>query len=254
MPCSCSKGGGTSQVATAPPHVPLTYNNFGQTSRLPVIVLPVSFHILKGGDMVKEGLVMDTWVSCMDVPVLMAEINRIWQPAKVKFELERCKDVFVLGADYQSSLIQTITESEKDDEDRAGAVWSLEESLGVYRGNSLNVYLYPFMGSNTQGIARIGGNKAIIGVWSDKHVKGLPVKSLLIEDASSMDKGSIARTIAHELGHNLGLIHPKDGVEDFPRLMGGEFPGYGLTDAEIKTAREFAEAYSDEFKVKGWGG
>ena len=88
----------------------------------------------------------------------------------------------------------------------------------------------------------MGGRQAVIGVWTDKpsHGKNPPVKTLLIEP-EPMKVGSLARTIAHELGHNLGLAHPPKG-EPSPvgRLMGGGKQGYALMPAEITKARQTA--------------
>ena len=56
-----------------------------------------------------------------------------------------------------------------------------------------------------------------------------------------MKSGSLARTIAHEIGHNLGLLHPdKSVVSPVGRLMGGANQGYALTAEEIAKARETA--------------
>jgi hypothetical protein len=70
-----------------------------------------------------------------------------------------------------------------------------------------------------------------------------PVKALLVE-AEPMKVGSLGRTIAHELGHNLGLQHPpKDLPNPTPRLMGGRKQGYGLTEKEIQKARKIARKH-----------
>ena len=84
----------------------------------------------------------------------------------------------------------------------------------------------------------------VVGVWTDKPSGGRqpPVKALLVEP-EPMRVGSLARTIAHELGHNLGLAHPdKDEAGAVGRLMGGGKQGYGLTAAEIAIARATASA------------
>lgn len=83
---------------------------------------------------------------------------------------------------------------------------------------------------------------AIVGVWTDKPSRGLkrPEKFALVEKGE-FRKGSIARTCAHELGHNLGLGHPDKRTQSvFDRLMGGKRMGYDLTEEEIGLARETA--------------
>ena len=253
MTCGCS----SRSYRTRPV---ITYTQLGQASRpepkpvesQPVITLPVVFHVLKGIVMRKSGVVMNVWVGCIDTPGLLFEINRIWSPANIQFEIPQCSDNEVILSEYQLQLVQAIETAEKDSDYRGRAINDLVDSIGVHRNDALNVYLIPFLGADSQGIAKIGGTKATIGVWSDKFSKDVPVRSLLVE-SNPMVRGSIARTIAHEFGHNLGLDHPTDGVVSFPRLMGGDFQGYGLTDSEVTQARSKAIEQSDAFKVRGWG-
>ena len=65
--------------------------------------------------------------------------------------------------------------------------------------------------------------------------------------ASQMiDLPSIARTCAHELGHNLLLQHPdKTTQTKFNRLMGGRRSGYQVTAEEISLARQVASGRAE---------
>lgn len=209
-----------------------------------VIVLPVSFHILKGVDMVKSGRWMAASIDCNDVPVLLSEVNRIWSQASIRFELALCHNVYVSGADV---LIKAIEESTRD-ANAFEEIKSLIHGVGFQQSDTLNVYVIPFMGSTYQGLAKIGGSWAVVGVWTDKPSGGRlpPVKTLLVE-IGSVVYGSLARTIAHELGHNLGLHHPKNGLVTFPRLMGGPYQGYNLTGGEISNARYRAGLHKYSF-------
>jgi hypothetical protein len=59
-----------------------------------------------------------------------------------------------------------------------------------------------------------------------------------------MKAGSLARTIAHELGHNLTLVHPDKSIRpETGRLMGGSKQGYALTPEEIAKARQSARKH-----------
>ena len=69
------------------------------------------------------------------------------------------------------------------------------------------------------------------------------MRTLLIEP-EPMKVGSLARTIAHELGHNLGLSHPdRSEISPVGRLMGGAKQGYALTPEEIAKARAVARKH-----------
>ncbi|NBR43189.1 MAG: hypothetical protein EBU04_10175, partial [Verrucomicrobia bacterium] len=80
--------------------------------------------------------------------------------------------------------------------------------------------------------------------WTDKASRGLnpPVKTLLSEK-EPFKVGSLARTIAHEIGHTLGLNHPKSSSGVAQLMSGG---GYVLTPAEITTARKIAQAIKSD--------
>ena len=76
---------------------------------------------------------------------------------------------------------------------------------------------------------------SVVGTWTNKHNGGgIPEKTLLKESQNSFIRGSLSRTISHEIGHVLGLNHNECNSKC---LMGGGSNGYSLTTAQINTAR-----------------
>ncbi|MFZ9941030.1 MAG: alpha/beta hydrolase fold domain-containing protein [Luteolibacter sp.] len=222
----------------------------GEVAGEALLTLPIRFHLTEGAQMNLKGQAMDMWVTPEDIERrVLPEVNRIWRQANIQFVIERCESESLLSPLDRDALIRSVEQSKRGDtEDReTGRIASITKLLDPAQRHptALNVYLLPFIGSTYQGYATLGGKHAVIGVWSDKASNGKkpPVKALLVEP-EPMKVGSLARTIAHELGHNLGLKHPpKDLPNPTPRLMGGRIQGYELTAAEIKKARAIARKH-----------
>ena len=217
----------------------------------PTITLPIRFHITQGAKMTVKGKVMENWVLPADLtgPVL-AEVNRIWKPAGIQFVVERAQAEALLKPANFAELIQVVENSKRGEEEIAGsgrtvAIAKLLDPAQRHP-SAMNVYLLPYIGATYQGYANLGGKQAVIGVWTDKAsgASKPPVKALLVEP-EPMKVGSLARTIAHELGHNLGLVHPdKSEASKVGRLMGGSKQGYALTEEEIAKARKTAQKHA----------
>ena len=108
----------------------------------------------------------------------------------------------------------------------------------------MNIYAVPYLGGTSQGNA-CKGARILLGEWTDKPSGGkLPPQKCLLVEPEPFVKGSFGRTMAHELGHILGLHHPKE--REAPQLMGGG--GYILTEEQKSTARE--KAYKITVKQK----
>jgi hypothetical protein len=190
---------------------------------------------------------MEVWVKPSDLtgPVLQ-EINRIWKPANIQFKVERAQVEALLQPANFAELLNSVENSKRGEEEKPGS--RRTENIGKLLDTAqrhpmaINVYLLPYIGQTYQGYANLGGNLVVVGVWTDKFSRGEkpPVKTLLVEP-EPMKTGSLARTIAHELGHSLTLNHPDKSIESkIGRLMGGRKQGYGLTVEEIAQARQSA--------------
>lgn len=215
-----------------------------------LLTLPIRFHVTQGATMTVKGQKMDVWVQPSDLtgPVL-EEVNRIWKPANIQFTVERAQvEPLLQPADF-AELLKSIENAKRGDDEQSGSkrTDNIAKLLDPARRHptALNVYLLPYIGGTYQGYARLGGKQAVVGVWTDKPSRGEkpPVKTLLVEP-EPMKSGSLARTIAHELGHNLTLVHPDKSVESpVGRLMGGRKQGYALTPEEIAKARRSARKH-----------
>ena len=221
------------------------------------LVLPVRFHLTEGAVMNVKGQQMDVWVRPADVtgPV-MAEVNRIWKQAAIRFEVERAAVVPLLRPADFAERVRRIEESSREAEQAGGSrertriIESLLDPEAAHP-RAFNVHLLPYIGRTYQGFARMEGTLAVVAVWTDKASGGRkpPVRTLLVEP-EPLKVGSLARTIAHELGHNLGLRHPDRGeMTPKGRLMGGSIHGYHLTPEEIEMARRLARRH-----LAGWAG
>ena len=77
---------------------------------IPMVTLPIRFHIVSGLIMTKNGQTMDSWVTAGDITkTLVPEINRIWQTAGITFTVEKVEAegyaTYLAGADPPSTTV-----------------------------------------------------------------------------------------------------------------------------------------------------
>lgn len=216
---------------------------------LSTIELNLRVHIMTDITMFHpSGQEMESWVTPEDVTeTILPELNAIWENAGIHWKVESILiENVVKGPTYQESLVylvNAVRDSEgRADPERLPHLYSLmqpdnrstEEQLGK---NLFHIYLFPFIGNTSQGNAMSGfGYHSVVGTWTNKHNGGgVPEKTLLTENQSSFDRGSLSRTIAHEIGHVLNLNHNECNSSC---LMGGlTSDGYLLTEGQVITAR-----------------
>jgi len=209
------------------------------------IKLNLRFHLMRGTPWVHPtGVTMESWVTKENVTdTIFPEINAIWSQANISWSSESLvEEDIVVGTGYQTA-VDYIVNSARDDEgesdpNRLPYLYELMQSgnrssEGQLGTNLFHIYLFPFTGNTSQGNAMSGfGYHTVVGQWSNKHTgSDSPEKSYLIEDHSKFVRGSLSATIAHELGHVIGLSHN----ECKKCLMSSG--GYNITDAQIETAR-----------------
>ena len=131
----------------------------------------------------------------------------------------------------------------------------------------VNLYFFTFTGNTRQGRANICSTNlsfgldeepfnmadpevacslTIVGQWSNKYLVAgaVPEKRTI---SAPEGTPSLAMTVAHELGHNLGLGHPESNESN---LMKGSSSGHSLTDDQISTAREYATDHHEISKIQ----
>ena len=214
------------------------------------ITLPLRIFIIKDLSLNKRGVTMTTWITPEQIEeIIIPEINRIWKPAGIQWVIESINiqnSVDLPTKQQHIEYVQNSVREPKDSKNRRfpDRTKKIKELCGDKNNHPRmqNLYFFPYVGQTYQGFANLRGNNAYLGVYSDKHTKGIkpPEKVLLIEKLP-MKRGSLGRTAAHELGHNLGLEHPiKTSQKVFNRIMGGRKQGYNLTPEEITKARAIA--------------
>lgn len=219
---------------------------------LETITVPVRFHIVTDMIMVKDGLEMQSWASQDDIEnTILPEVNRIWRPAGIQFEVETIIEHDALDPPNKQELIDYIVESHRNSEGRSDPerITKLNELINwdLHGDDVINVYLVPYLGETSQGNARRRIKRAFVTQYSDKASRAKqPPKKFQLTEPLPFKEGSLSRTVAHEIGHIFRLGHPDRKTQTvFGMLMGGRKSGYDLTQENIETAREAAIKIAD---------
>lgn len=237
-------------------------NSTNDTNQTPIIIgetdnslltieLKLRFHIMKKIVMIHStSTVMDTWVTPKIIEEeILPEINKIWEQAGIKWVIESIIEEDVVKTSKYEESIRFIINTQRDsngnsDPARLPHLYSFmqpqylskEEEIGE---NLFHIYFFPFIGNTSQGNAMREFNfHSVVGTWTNKHNNGgIPEKTLVTENHNTFNRGSLSRTIAHEIGHVLNLNHNECSERC---LMGGRnTDGYLLNDNQrIKSRLE----------------
>jgi hypothetical protein len=213
----------------------------GTTGR---ISIPVRFHVVGNMAMSKRGVSLDGWMTARDIrSVLLPEANRIWRQADIEWTLAAVDFRPLEPSRLRDRTVEYLLAAGRDADGRADPmrIRKLDKLLDTASsdGAAIDVYVVPYLGERSQGNASRKKKRVFLSQWTDKPSRGRepPEKFGLVEQ-EPFANGSLGRTLAHELGHVLGLRHPEKKTQVvFGRLMGGKRAGYTLTDEEIDLAR-----------------
>ena len=207
--------------------------------------IALRFHLVSDMAMEKRGIIMAPWITPeMITRTVLPEVNRIWSPAKIEWTLSRV-DPVTTRAEGRAEVIAYVLQAARDGEGHGDPerIKRLESILKLPQEDAqvVNLYVIPYLGGTSQGNTSPRQRRILLGEWTDKpsHGKRPPEKCLLVE-AGDFQRGSFSRTVAHELGHVLGLKHPLPNTPPLHRLMGGSNPGNVLTDEEQALAWQTA--------------
>ncbi|MFC7337836.1 hypothetical protein ACFQY0_11660 [Haloferula chungangensis] len=212
--------------------------------------------------------VMEMPLSIEDATQIMKQVNEIWAPAGIEWITNPAMGGGGIMAEKAGGGRLSKTETQKlaqlvvarDRKSKLNYMSKVYPALAdpaknesINPDGSLNqdvprmyhLYLFPYIGQTLQGTASISGTIAVVGVYSDKkpNKNGFPKlrpsvvsgKSRpLLSPENFPEDGALSATIAHELGHNLSLLHFDEGMED--NLMKGHVK-LRLSPAQIKQAR-----------------
>lgn len=217
---------------------------------------------------------MTPWLRATDVPAVFQEVNLIWKQANVEFYVESIVEHRNQGSVEDISYVILAKRTpdsngkNRSDPNRIPRIYNCFDS-SKHHPVIQNVYFFNFTGNTSQGYAGIPGrpgspylesNYVVVGIWTNKSNNGgPPIRGEITERQPAPNagvaaalklappqgqnyfrKGSIGRTVAHELGHNLELPHGQDRT-NYGRLMGGvSGHGYRLTPDEVNKARSAA--------------
>lgn len=209
--------------------------------------VPLRLHVIDNLVMNKQGVSMQSWISDDALmQTVLAEVNRIWRPANIVFRVAQLTHEPALNPANKNQLIQQIVNAQRDSSGKSDPlrIRSLDSLIDWRQPDAMaiDVYLVPYLGETSQGNTRIKLKRIVLAQWTDKysHAQRPPERCLLVEKGV-LKRGSLSRTLAHELGHVLGLKHPqKQRQTQFGLLMGGREAGYALTKKHIRKARKQA--------------
>ena len=219
--------------------------------------LPINVYIIDNMDMNVKGVEMKSWIDSDDVEDVFEEINTLFfNKVGIEWEINEI-NIYDAPEDSQLDYISELTrDTDKYPNTKRMEAYTSLIPEGKYSKEFNNIYFTTFHGNTRQGNANANKtNRTIdveddihftmIGTYSNKHNNGRkPVKrKLLPEDGVP----SISFTVAHELGHVLGLDHLDTNVDN---VMNGPTSSLKYTEEQEKTMKESLDRFIQIYETR----
>lgn len=163
-----------------------------------------------------DGVTAWSWMTCEHLRKVVSLVNNIWQPANIHFHIKTCTSRLGRCIPAQNIL------NEKENVELLFDKWRFP------RDSNLTVFLVPVIANDVLGYTRVRSNPIIV-----MAVNRLQDVGIIQEDVSDF-----ALTLAHEIGHALGLDHVnEEGNLMYPEVYTGSDR---LFREQIQIARTWA--------------
>lgn len=181
------------------------------------INVDIVVHIMVGQSIQTPCGKVSTKKTCQEMHTALARVNDIYRQAKIKFNIKTCKQVVALPVSdkvYDPKMIDKIED--------------LFDDLNIYDNTAVNVFVVPIIADGTNAYQVEAMESYIVSGASDPLT------------CQKQPSSRFATVLAHELGHELGLMHTTSGNN----LMKAFTPhGETLTERQINTVRTEARRY-----------
>ena len=222
------------------------------------IILPLNAYIIKNMDMTVKGKEISNWITPENIKGIISNINiTFFNKHGIHWDL---KEVIEFNVPESANLgfIQELTRdlNKYPNSERFKAYCSLIPE-NMYSKKYNNIYFGTFNGNTRQGKANINSNKNItekdleehvhmtlIGTNTNKHNNGKEPKKRSIDSPEGTP--SLTFTVAHELGHVLGLSHLNTNEKN---IMNATTSSYEINDNQKKIMLKYANIFNNHYTL-----
>ena len=230
---------------------PPLQNSVGHIEPLEVISLPISFYILSKYMFTVEGKYYWEKTKCPDIDVILTQVNVIWKVAGIQFVKSECDDIKTPPSSEEQKYITTIEQRDLPSEGSSVVPARYKAISGLTLGKAsdvydINVFVLSFLGHELGGLGAQGVNMFPGIVWLASL---MPWNASITRPFTAPEmEDSMAKVLAHELGHVLSLGH--NDIRGMLMHSLADDEGYKLSQNEIEAARKTATSMRKHPKSK----